>query len=332
MSITRFKRLLPRARLEVRRLARTLHLPPAQPEFYGGPQAGWLRTILDHLPCLEALVVSRLSFFDHQALQATYSASVSHHHELKYSLRLLIASNCENTTAGSLAASLSCFPDLMYLDLSSTQGSRGPLVLREIGSLARLTVLRLQNCGLRDGDIKSLTLSSCLRSLDVSDNCLTGNGVFDLIQRLPQARQTFNGHGNAGSSHGPTLQSFVSTKLMSGVDGHIYVEDRLPTYFTELFLAGNLITIDELSGMLTYLNLEYLDAGSLFCSREPSELLSPGSPISDRRRLSSARVDELNPGLFTAFRNVRSLRMHHSVITSRPFHGKGLPMAEECFE
>lgn len=332
MSITRFKRLLPRTRLEVRRLARTLHLPAAQPEFYGGPQAGWLRTILDYLPCLEALVVSKLSFFDHQALQASQPASETRAHEVKYSLRLLIASNCENTTAGSLAASLSCFPDLMYLDLSSTQGSRSPVVLREISSLPRLAVLRLQNCGLRDGDIKSLTFSSCLRSLDVSNNSLTGSGVLSLIQRLPQVRQIANGNGNAGS-HGTTLQSFVAAKLMNGLGGHIYVEDRLPASFAELFLAGNLVTIDELTGILTYLSLEYLDAGSLFCSREQSELLSPGSPISDRRKLSNARVDELNPRLFTkAFRNVRSLRMHHSVVTSRPFHGRGLPAAEQCFE
>jgi hypothetical protein len=42
----------------------------------------------------------------------------------------------------------------MYLDLSSTQGVRNHYVLRYIGSLSDLTVLKLSNCGLRDDDIE----------------------------------------------------------------------------------------------------------------------------------------------------------------------------------
>jgi hypothetical protein len=336
VAITRFKRLLPYVRPDVRRLAHTLQLPPAQPEFYGGPQAGWLRNILDYLPCLQALIVSSLSFFDHQALQANHPGSRSYPHQTKYDLRLLIASHCENTTPGSLATSLSYFPDLMYLDLSSTQGSRNPVVLSEIGRLAQLSVLKMRNCGLRDGDIKLLNFSIRLRSLDLSDNYLTGVGVSDLVARLPEVRQRVHsyGHPATGRLHGrPTLQYFAATKLMSGLDGHICLEDHLPTSFTELFLAGNLVTLDELSGMLTYPSLQYLDAGSIYCSRQPSELWSPDSPLSDRRRFSTTRIDELSPALFTkVFRNVRSLRLHHSVITSHPFCGKDLPLAEQCFE
>ena len=319
-----------------------MHLPPAEPEFYGGPQAGWLRNILDYLPRLQALVVSSLSFFDHQALQTVHPGSGAQAEERKYSLRLLIASSCENTTAGSLAFSLASFPDLMYLDLSSTQGSRSPSVLREIGNLTQLWVLKMRNCGLRDSDIKWLTFSTRLRSLDMSGNYLTEHGVSDLVELLPKVRHRVDGHGNAGSyesssrarsSKKPTLQSFVADKLTSSLDGHIYLEDRLPDSFSELCLAGNLVTVDELTGILTYPTLEYLDAGSLYCSRQPAELLSPDSPVPDRRRLSSTRVDELSPALFSkGFRNVRSLRMHHSVITSRPFSGKGLPTAEQCFE
>jgi hypothetical protein len=336
VSITRFKRLLPYVRPEVRGLAHTLQLPPAQPEFYGGPQAGWLRNTLDYLPSLQALIVSRLSFFDHQALQAGHLRSGSHPHRTKYDLRLLIASYCENTTAGSLATSLSYFPDLMYLDLSSTQGSRNPVVLHEIGRFAQLAVLKLQNCGLRDADITHLNFSIRLRSLDVSDNYLTGIGVSDIIERLPEVQQRVNYHRHVAaerSSGRPSLQSLAAAKLMSGHDGHITLVDSLPNSFTELFLAGNLFTLDELSGIFAYPSLQLLDVGSICCNRQPSELLSPSSPVTDRRRFSITRIDELSPALFTkAFRNVRSLRLHHSVITSQPFCGKDLPVSEQCFE
>jgi hypothetical protein len=41
----------------------------------------------------------------------------------------------------------------------------------------------------------------------------------------------------------------------------------------------------------------------------------------------------LSPALFTeAFRNIKSLRIHHSVITNRPFLGKDRPVSEQCFE
>jgi hypothetical protein len=335
VSITRFKRLLPHVRPDVRNLTHTLHLPPAQPEFYGGPQAGWLRNVMDYLPSLRALIVSRLSFFDHQALQPFYSGS-HQRHRTKYDLRLLIASYCENTTPGSLATSLSYFPDLVYLDLSATQGTRNPLVLAEVGRFSQLAILRMQNCGLKDGDIQLLSFSTRLRSLDLSDNNLTAIGVVDIVERLPQLRQRadYFSHSAAGRFFPrSTLQSLAAEKLMSGQDGHITLEDHLPTSFTELFLAGNLIALEELTSIFTYPNLNTLDIGSMYCSRQPAELWSPETPIADRRRLSSLRVDQLSPALFTkAFRNVRSLRLHHSVITSQPFGGKELPVAEQCFE
>lgn len=89
---------------------------------------------------------------------------------LNTNVRLLVVSNCENTTARSLVTCLPCFPDSVYLDLSSTQGSINPLVLGQIGGLTQLTVLKMQNCGLRDGDVNLLRFSRRLRSLDVRDN------------------------------------------------------------------------------------------------------------------------------------------------------------------
>jgi hypothetical protein len=342
VSITRFKRLLPRARLDVRKLAHTLHIPPAQPEFYGGPQDGWLRDLLDRLPSLQALIVSNLSFFDHQALQTVHHTLGSPFHESKYGLKLLIASECENTTASSLTAALFHFPDLMYLDFSSTQGSRNAMVLRQISTLSQLRVLKLRNCGLRDHDMDLLGFSTHLRSLDVSENYLTERGISSLIQRLPAARlppidrasvHSFGSGSSRLPSRRPTLQHFVASKLIAGHDGHHYVEDGLPPAFADLYLAGNFLSIDELTKVLRHPSIEFLDCGSLNCSQRHQELLSPHSPASDRQRYCRADVDTLSPALFTeAFRNIKSLRIHYSVITSHPFSGKELPVEEQCFE
>jgi len=125
----------------------------------------------------------------------------------------------------------------------------------------------------------------------------------------------------------------VSNKLTNELNGHLYLEDGLPPTFADLYLAGNFLTIEELSKTLSYPNIEYLDCGSLNCSQRHQDMLSPGSPGADRRRFSAAEIDKISPALFSeAFRNVKSLRIHHSIITSRPFSGKDVPMAEQCFE
>ncbi|KAI7388131.1 hypothetical protein KC336_g17419, partial [Hortaea werneckii] len=56
VALTRFKRTLRYARLLVRAMTHTLHLPPAHAEIYNGPHADWLRDILQRLPNLQALV------------------------------------------------------------------------------------------------------------------------------------------------------------------------------------------------------------------------------------------------------------------------------------
>jgi hypothetical protein len=75
--------------------------------------------------------------------------------------------------------------------------------------------------------------------------------------------------------------------------------------------------------------------GSLNLSQKPAELLSPSSPVAVSRRFSHppTEIEVLSPGLFThAFRNLRSLRIHHSVITSHPFSGQEVMVEEQCFE
>ena len=197
----------------------------------------------------------------------------------------------------------------------------------------------MKNCGLRDYDVDLLAFSDQLRSLDVSDNYLTERGVCQLMDRLPSSSLNFrnlsiSSRSLAGTkTKRPTLQKLISSSLINGPEGHLLIEESLPSTFADLYLAGNFLTMDELSRNLSYPSIEYLDCGSLNCSQRPEHMLSPGSPESDRRRFSAKEIDNLSPALFTeAFRNIKSLRIHHSVVTSFPFSGKDVPVEEQCFE
>lgn len=282
--------------------------------------------------------------FDHEALKTIHQCTET----TFYPLRLLSASGCENTTASSLASALCHFPDLIYLDLSSSHGARSPHVLRQIGALNELRILKLRDCGLRDDDIDHLTFTPRLRSLDVSKNFMTERGLSKIIDRLPPANlpyrrsevpsplsRRYSGVPLPTKVLADGLEDYVAKRLTSGLDGHLIIEEGLPSTFTHLWLASNYITIDELNKLLNYPSLQQLDCGSLNLSQKPIELLSPSSPGAVTRRFSHPppEIEVLSPALFThAFRNLRSLRINHSVITSQPFSGQEVAVEQQCFE
>lgn len=290
------------------------------------------------------MIVSNLALFDHEALKTIHEGTEA----TFYPLRLLIASGCENTTATSLASALCHFPDLIYLDLSSSCGSRSPLLLRQIGALNELRILKLRDCGLRDDDIDHLTFTPRLRSLDVSKNFLTERGLSKIMDRLPPANlpyrrsevpsplsRRYSGVPLPTKVLADGLEDYVAKRLTSGLDGHLVIEEGLPSTFTHLWLASNYITVDELNKLLNYPSLQQLDCGSLNLSQKPTELLSPSSPVAATRRFSHPppEIEVLSPSLFThAFRSLRSLRIHHSVITSHPFSGQEVAVEQQCFE
>jgi hypothetical protein len=150
----------------------------------------------------------------------------------------------------------------MYLDLSSAQGSRNIALLEQIGTLTQLRVLKLRNCGLRDYDIDLLTFPSRLRSLDISHNFVTETGILGLIKRLPAADPVLNGSSNSsprckaqGWKFSPIEPSLFS-KLTSGPDGYLYIDENLPSAFADLYIAGNFLSIDGLSKVLSYASIE----------------------------------------------------------------------------
>jgi hypothetical protein len=193
-----------------------------------------------------------------------------------------------------------------------------------------------------------LTFTPRLRSLDVSKNFLTERGLSKIIDRLPSANlpyrrsdvpsplsRRYSGVPLPTKVLADGLEDYVAKRLTSGLDGHLIIEEGLPSTFTHLWLASNFITINEINKLLNYPSLQQLDCGSLNLSQKPAELLSPSSPGAVSRRFSHPppEIEVLSPGIFShAFRNLRSLRIHHSVITSHPFSGQEVAVEEQCFE
>lgn len=274
MALTRFKRTLPWARLFVRLLTHTLHLPPAHAEIYNGPHADWLREVLDRLPNLQSLVVRGLPFFDHAALCALRykpddksertnvnrsvpdgviempapisrlpiqrpiprSTSLS-----TFGLRLLDASRCTNVTATGLCQALKRLDSLIYLDLSWTQPARDPIVLSTFRSFSGLQVLKLRGIALRDDgmEVLSRAIGTRVRSLDVRNNRLTDKSVRRLLESCfviaPQNDSTDLNNRSAGV-RSPSPLEYLGADMLAIYRGHEY-DAYLRTAFTSSFVS-----------------------------------------------------------------------------------------------
>ncbi|KAI9822394.1 MAG: hypothetical protein M1827_000113 [Pycnora praestabilis] len=349
VALTRFKRVLRIARLSVRQLTHTLHLPTAQAELYDNPHAEWLYDILQRLPKLQSLQVHGIPFFDNQSLRCL--AGPKQHlpegrHLQTYGLRLLIASSCENTTTTSLASALLHLPNLVYLDFSSTVGVNNPLVLSNLALLHNLQVLKLRNCGLHDEDIEVLSpaLGTKVRSLDLRSNYLTDSSVSSLLRSCFQSlgllplnvtsllqRAALDGWdmedwpmGLPGrpDSRTPTaytgedLDVLLCDQLTSGFMGRLPVEDWSRTGITHLMIADNKFTVSGLARLLRTTRLHVLDCGtfgSIDGSRRTDSLTSPFTP-----ELSGVPIgaEKLIPVLSEyAYCNLTYLRVPYTIVT-----------------
>ena len=348
MALTRFKRTLKRARLSVRELTHTLNLPPAQAEIYDGPHAEWLKDLLEALPNLQSLIVSRLSFFDHQALFALrrYSSgrqSATDGDRPLFSLRLLIAAQCRNLTASSLAEALTHFSGLAYLDLSGNSGARDPSVLSKFHDLSDLHILRLQNCQLRDSDMEVLgkSIGIRVRSLDLRGNALTDASVRILLQHCCHTRGTRSRassgvvvenspdwHAGIARPNTNILDEFRDEalndrfvrRLTTSIVNRLPSQDLRRSGITHLYIAHNHLSVEGVSSLIRSAQLYVLDVGSFDTSKlvgkpramsSSSPLTSGGCPISlpGAGKLISI-LDEFG-------KDLRYLRLHHSVVSQK---------------
>ncbi|RAL09516.1 leucine rich repeat domain protein [Aspergillus homomorphus CBS 101889] len=342
VAMTRFRRTLKYARLEVRMLTHTLHLPPALSEIYGGPRPEWLREILDSLPCLQSLMVSELPFFDHNAMMALKGASPAAEDEMTtsctYNVRLLLADSEYNTTSQGIAETLLHFPELTYLDLSYTTPARDRLVLSALSQLERLQVLKLRGIGLKDNDAEFLAnaISYRVRFLDLRNNHLTDMAVRSLLQACfrPTTHVTAEDgprrSGTWGSLDGSqlmpalSLQKFLSCPMLDEqymialtqpLTGRSWVEDLTQVGITHLYIADNPISVEGAASLLASSRLHALDVGTVDTADSINRQHSLASSHENPGQLPGA--EKLIPVLGSnATNNLTYLRAHHALCTA----------------
>ena len=295
VALTRFRRTLRWARLYVRQMTHTLHLPPAHSEIYEGPHAEWLRDMLERLPRLQCLIVDALPFFDHACLMElrrplTINTGPSAYH-FAQSLRLLNAAQCSNATYSGLAAALKQFPGLLYLDLSETSASRHTQVLQALECMQDLQVLKLKHVGLKDSEAAVLAraIGTRVRSLDVSANHLTDTSARSLLEycfRRRSDRRSGNRHtatplepgsDTIGQYYGEALELHLRDRLTSDFADRLVIQDDVNPGLTHLYTSDNFFTVEAISSFLQTGSLQYLDAGSMAKSLIVES--NPSSPL-----------------------------------------------------
>jgi hypothetical protein len=347
VALTRFKKTLRRARPGVRALTHTLHLPPALSEIYGGPYATWLRDVLEWLPSLQSLIVSRLPFFDHHALVALRTTGLPQSEtgerwELApFGLKLLLASSEPNTTSIGLSVAVPRFQNLVYLDLSFTKSARDASVLASLGGLHDIQALKLQGIGMRDGEAEVLAnaIGIRVRLLDIRDNHLTDMAVRSLMQAcfLPADREQDASRLNTrrvedwpvGMAPGPDFFSLdllrseeldheLLKQLTNPLTGRLAFEDIPHRGLTHLYISGNQLSVEGLSGLLKSQRLHVLDGGTVDTVKtiSRSRSLSTASGYVDEVKFPGA--EKLVPVLIkAASKNITSLRVDHAIVTAQ---------------
>lgn len=313
MALTRFRRTLKYARPEVRALTHTLHLPPALSEIYDGPRPGWLRDILEYLPGLQCLMVSRLPFFDHNAMVALRDQPRS----TEYNVRLLLADHEPNTTSAGLAETILRFPWLIYLDLSYTTSARDQSVLSALSQLEHLQILKLRGIGLRDADAQFLAnaIGTRTRFLDVRNNLLTDMAVRSVLQasftranRAPQANYQSR---QLEYLQSPDLDKQYLQLLAQCGSSQSWNEDLPYAGITHLYIANNPITVEGVASLLASSRLHALDVGTV----NTADVVHR----TDRRHEIYPGAEKLVPILGNvAGEKLTYFRANHAVVTSEP--------------
>lgn len=315
--------------------------------------------MLEQLPYLQTLVVSQLPFFDHSSLHAlalhsdtkrSTAASTSP----TFSLRLLIAGQCHNTTSSGLAEALLHLPNLVFLDLSNTTAARDKNVLANLRCMSNLQVLKLRQVNLRDQDVEVLAdaVKICIRSLDVRGNLLTDSSINTLLHLCfiaPDVNDGLMGSrqpllASAGLEDWPSgiarpdpdllddfrheaLDEHFIKQLAKPSVGRLPSEDLPHSGITHLYISDNQLTADGLTELIKSKRLFVLDAGAVDMIEVSKGPHSPPSSFPDfEASMHLPGLEKITPAIEKyCFQNLTSLRIHHAVVTQKiSFPGKGL--------
>ena len=301
--------------------------------------------MLEELPKLQSLIVSRLPFFDHMALLALRNPShgrrASLGDNLSFSLRLLNAAYCQNTTSSGLVQALTHFPNLAFLELSNTLAARDRIVLTTLRNLPLLQVLKLRNIHLKDEDIEILadSIGIRVRSLEVQGNHLTDHSVRTLLSKCFQVDDQSNGlsDNRPNPSSNQTLEDWPAgfvrpdlavldefkdesyderfiRRLTTGIVSRLPYEDLPHSGITHLRIANNNLTVEGVAALVTSKKLYVLDAGTVNTGKTVNNPRSEASSIG-ARYIRFPGAEKLTPVLAKYAEKMTSLRLHHAVVT-----------------
>ena len=261
---------------------------------------------------------------------------------LTFSLRLLIAAYCQNTTSSGLGEALNQFPNLAFLDLSNTLAARDRIVLTKLRNLPLLQVLKLRNIHLKDEDIENLadSIGIRVRSLDVQGNHLTDHSVRTLLSNCFQVDNQSNGLSDhrPGPSSDSALEDWPAgfvrpdpaildefkdesyderfiRRLTTGIVSRLPYEDLPLSGITHLHIADNNLTVEGVAALIMSNKLYVLDAGTVNTGKTVNNPRSEASPSIDASYIRFPGAEKLTPVLAKYAQKMTSLRLHHAVAT-----------------
>lgn len=203
--------------------------------------------------------------------------------------------------------------------------------------MPQLQVLKLRSLNLRDEDVEVLAgaIGCTIRSLDLRDNQLTDQTVRKLleqcfkspkeaaiIQQRMQSSITGDWPSNSGPRFGLELNpdyqgnrqdEHVRRSLTTGFVSHLGIESVCGTGITHLYISGNRLTVEGISGLIRSKRLLVLDAGTLLTGlvRQPSQSLVKG----ELKFMNMPGAQKLIPILDKYATDLRYLRIHHAAVT-----------------
>ena len=288
--------------------------------------------------------MAQLPFFDHSALSSLRQSSRERSllNDLPvFPLRLLIASQCGNTTSAGLVEGFLHWPSLVFLDLSDTLAARDQTVLSTFRFMTGLQVLKLRHIQLKDEDIDVLAdaIGVRIRSLDIRDNGVTDTSIRTLLNNCihttrdiqsVQSRSAWGVPEDDWPSGVPRPQSHLLNEFRSeNLDDRFYrrltrgVVDRLPsedlpnTGLTHLYIANNFLTVEGIASLIRSQNLHLLDAGTTDTAKalgRPRARSSISQPFA--RSIILPGAEKLTPVLERyAYKNLTYLRLHYTVVS-----------------
>lgn len=295
--------------------------------------------MLEQLPHLQCLIVDALPFFDHSSLlglrypskffrTGTVGPAV-------YGLRLLNAAGCCNATYTGLSEALKHLPNLLYLDLSRTLAAKHCDVLSSLKDLISLQVLKLSGIQLRDSDfdVVAKSVGNRVRSMDVRNNLLSDSSVRMIASRCFKLSPV-QSSSEAGTVPGADSWSWISPlypeedtlqeyqgeqldahlhhRLVSDFAHRLAIEDDMEPGITHLYISGNRVTAEGVSGLLRSQRLRVLDVGNVATSLALN--------TADSSRVENVAL----PGAEKIVQTLRLpvshsltyLRVHHAVVTT----------------